>query len=142
MLARTSKVEWSGDLQTGGGQVSTESGAMDEVPFGFGSRFLDAPGSNPAELLAAAHGSCFATHLGLLLSQNGTPAESLEINCQVDLERVAETRVEFARSRIDVKATISNLTSQQFDTLLAEAAVDCPLSRAINIEVQATGSLI
>ena len=142
LKTRQSRVEWIGDLQNGGGQVTTESGAMSEVPFGFGSRFLDAPGSNPEELLAAAHGSCFATHLGLLLTQNGTPAESLDIDCEVELKQVGETRVEFTHSRINVQATVADISPHKFKTIVAEAANDCPMSRAINIDVRASGSLL
>ena len=142
MKTRHSTVEWIGDLTDGGGQVSTESGAMQEVPFGFGSRFLDAPGSNPEELLAAAHGSCFATHLGLLLAKQGTPAETLDIGCKVHLRQVAADRVEFASSSIDVRARIANLSDEMFQKIVAEAIVDCPLSRAFRIDVAATGTLV
>ena len=115
---------------------------MQEVPFGFGSRFLDAPGSNPEELLAAAHGSCFATHLGLLLAKQGTPAETLDIGCKVHLRQVAADRVEFASSSINVRARIANLSDEMFQKIVAEAIVDCPLSRAFRIDVAATGTLV
>ncbi len=135
MKTRKATIEWRGDLRSGGGQISSESGALFEKPFGFGSRFLDEPGTNPEELLAAAHASCLATHLAMLLSQNGTPAEEILIESAIHLARTGETRVELASSRIEIRCRVADLPNQHFQEIAREAVADCPMTRALKIQV-------
>jgi lipoyl-dependent peroxiredoxin len=135
MKTRRATVEWMGDLRNGGGQVTSQSGALKEKPFGFGSRFLDEPGTNPEELLAAAHASCLATHLAMLLSQNGTPPEELTITASIHLARTGESRVKLASSRLEIVCRVADLPDHRFQAIAREAATDCPMSRALDIEL-------
>lgn len=141
MKTRLANIEWVGDLTDGGGQITTESEALSEKPFGFGSRFLDEPGTNPEELLAAAHASCFATHLALLLAQNGTPLEELAISSSVQLDRIGESRVEISGTSMNLDCRVAHLTDDMFQEIVTEAAADCPMSRALRISLDVTARL-
>lgn len=142
MKNRKAMIEWIGNLHDGGGQITSESGALTEKPFGFGSRFLDEPGTNPEELLAAAHASCFATHLAHLLAQHGTPPETMEIASSIKLDRIGDTRVEISGAQFEVTCSVANLDEKSYQPIIDETSKDCPMSRALNIKVRVSASLV
>ncbi len=135
MRTRQAMVEWRGDLRNGGGQITSELGALSETPFGFGSRFLDEPGTNPEELLAAAHASCVATHLAMLLSRSDAPPEEMTVTSSIHLARTGESRVTIESSAIDIVCRVADLPDPHFQEIAGQAASECPMSRALNLRV-------
>lgn len=139
MTARTSSARWEGDLKGGNGKMALGSGAF-EGPFTFVSRFEDGPGTNPEELLAAAHAGCFSMSVANLLAQDGTPATSVETEATVHLERVdgapAITRV--------VLSTVGEVPGIDEATFVEKAEIAkgaCPVSKlfaSAEIELEVT----
>lgn len=124
---------WEGGLKSGGGHVSTESGVLHNVPYGFGTRFEGQKGSNPEELVGAAHAACFAMATSLMLEQAGVQGVEVEARSAVTLDTVDGG---FAITRAALTATVSGRADE---AVLRKAAEDakggCPISKLLNTEV-------
>jgi lipoyl-dependent peroxiredoxin len=133
-IHRTGSVSWTGGLKDGRGAISTQSGALAEYPYGFTSRFEGVAGSNPEELLAAAHAACFTMALTLILGEAGLKAERLDTKAVVLLE---QTDQGFAIPKIDLTltATIADIDDEKFQTLAGVAKANCPVSKLFNAEI-------
>jgi len=133
-IHRTGRVNWTGGLKDGRGAISTQSGALAEYPYGFSSRFEGVAGSNPEELLAAAHAACFTMALTLILGEAGLKAERLDTKAVVLLE---QTDQGFAIPKIDLTltATIAGIDDEKFQTLAGLAKANCPVSKLFNAEI-------
>ena len=140
MPKRTAKARWDGSLQEGNGTMRMVSGAY-EGPYSFQSRFEEGDGTNPEELIAAAHAGCFSMALSLELGRAGHSAESVETTATVHLDKVGEG---FGITRIDLdtRARVPGLPEDEFQAVAEAAKKGCPVSRALaavdSIELRAS----
>jgi osmotically inducible protein OsmC len=132
---------WSGGLKDGKGAISTASGAMKEYPYGFASRFEGKPGTNPEELIGAAHAGCFTMALSLILGEAKLTAEKMETTAEVTLDKVADG---FAISAVHLtlKAKIPGADQATFDALTAKAKAGCPVSKVLNATITLDATLL
>ena len=133
MAIRMAEAEWQGRLASGQGTMALGSGAF-EGRYSFGSRFGEEKGTNPEELIAAAHAGCFSMALSLQLSTAGMTAESINTTCTVTLDKV-DAGFAITESRLDVKVKIPGGDKAKFDQAAAEAKAGCPLSKVINAKI-------
>lgn len=129
-INRTGSAQWAGGLKDGKGKISTQSGALSDYPYGFASRFEGVPGTNPEELIGAAHAGCFTMALSLILGEAGFTAEAMETKAKVTLEQVPDG---FAISAIalSLKGTVPGLDLAGFTELANKAKAGCPVSKAL-----------
>jgi osmotically inducible protein OsmC len=129
-MQRTATAQWKGNLREGSGTLSTQSGAISALPYTFKGRFVDEAGksgTNPEELIAAAHAGCFAMQLSAFLADNGTPAAELNATAAVTL--VPGTGI--TGSALLVTAKVFGIDPAKFDELAQRAKLECPVSRAL-----------
>jgi osmotically inducible protein OsmC len=140
-IKRKGSAVWSGGLKDGRGAISTESGALSSYPYGFATRFEGVRGSNPEELIGAAHASCFTMALSLILGEAKLTAEKMETTAEVMLEQVPEG---FAITTIHLTLTakIPGADDKTFQELAAKAKVGCPVSKVLKgAEISLTATL-
>jgi osmotically inducible protein OsmC len=125
---------WKGGLKDGGGTISTESGALKEAPYGFKARFENGPGTNPEELIGAAHAGCFSMALSLMLGEAGLTAEKIETHADVTLEKVGDGFA-ITKSRLTVTARIPGADNAKFQELATKAKLGCPVSKLFKAEI-------
>ncbi|HAF41531.1 MAG TPA: OsmC family peroxiredoxin [Sphingobium sp.] len=140
-INRSGSAVWTGGLKDGKGAISTQSGALDAYPYGFATRFEGMPGSNPEELIAAAHASCFTMALSLILGEAGLTAEKMETNAVVTLEQ-QEGGFAVTASRLTLKATIPGADDETFQDLAAKAKANCPISKLLKAEISLDAELL
>lgn len=130
-ISRHATAHWEGDLKTGKGQLSTpQSGLMENTRYAFSSRFGDEKGTNPEELIAAAHAGCFTMALSAKLSEAGYPPSSLDTRAEVDLSMDGGPK--FSQIRLKVKAVVPGIDVSKFKALSEDAKVNCPVSKALS----------
>ena len=130
-ISRHATAHWEGDLKTGKGQLSTpQSGLMDKTRYGFNSRFGDEKGTNPEELIAAAHAGCFTMALSAKLTDAGFPPTSLDTRAEVDLSM--ENGPAFSQIRLKVKGVVPGIEAAKFQELAKDAERNCPVSKALS----------
>jgi osmotically inducible protein OsmC len=127
-MKRNAQAKWQGDLKTGTGTISTASGTLSNTPYSFHSRFEEGKGTNPEELLAAAHAGCFTMALSAQLAEAGFKADSLETTCTVTLEKT-EGGFSITESHLDLKARVPGATQEAFDKATQAAKAGCPVSK-------------
>ncbi|UZW55294.1 OsmC family protein [Sphingobium sp. JS3065] len=140
-INRSGSAVWSGGLKDGKGAISTQSGALDAHPYGFAMRFEGVPGTNPEELIAAAHASCFTMALSLILGEAGLTAEKMETNAVVTLEQ-QEGGFVITASKLSLKAAIPGADDARFQELAAKAKANCPVSKLLNAEISLDAELL
>ncbi|MEG5633130.1 OsmC family protein [Enterobacter bugandensis] len=125
---------WSGDIKRGKGTVSTESGVLNQQPYGFNTRFEGEKGTNPEELIGAAHAACFSMALSLMLGEAGYTADSLDTTADVSLDK---TDGGFAITKVALqsKVTVPGIAPQQFDGIIQKAKAGCPVSQLLKAEI-------
>jgi osmotically inducible protein OsmC len=125
---------WSGDIKRGKGTVSTESGVLDQQPYGFNTRFEGEKGTNPEELIGAAHAACFSMALSLMLGEAGYTADSIDTTADVSLDK---TDGGFAITKVALKSkvTVPGIAPQQFDGIIQKAKAGCPVSQLLKAEI-------
>ncbi|WP_404349973.1 OsmC family protein [Enterobacter hormaechei] len=125
---------WSGDIKRGKGTVSTESGVLNQQPYGFNTRFEGEKGTNPEELIGAAHAACFSMALSLMLGEAGYTADSIDTTADVSLDK---TDSGFAISKVALqsKVTVPGIAPQQFDGIIQKAKAGCPVSQLLKAEI-------
>jgi lipoyl-dependent peroxiredoxin len=133
-MKRTASAQWNGGLKDGKGTVSTESGVLKQTPYSFSMRFEGQPGTNPEELIAAAHASCFSMALSAELGKAGLTAESIRTSAVVTLENVT-TGWTVTESHLDVNVKIPGADKAKFDAAAADAKAGCPISRLLNTKI-------
>lgn len=129
MAARTGSAEWLGDLKDGSGTLKVGEGVF-EGAFTFGSRFEDGAGTNPEELLAAAHAACFSMSLGKILAEHGHPAEYVRTTASVSLRQI-DGKATIATIELNTEGSVPNIDQQHFEFHAGEAKDGCILSRAL-----------
>jgi lipoyl-dependent peroxiredoxin len=132
---------WTGGIKDGRGAISTVSGALQGAPYGFSSRFEGRPGTNPEELIGAAHAGCFTMALSLILGEAGLTAEKMETKAEVTLDKVGDG---FAITAIhlDLQAKIPGADKAKFEELANKAKVGCPVSKVLNTNITLTATLL
>jgi osmotically inducible protein OsmC len=139
-MVRKASAVWKGSLKEGKGTISTESGALSNTPYSFATRFEGVRGTNPEELIGAAHAGCFTMALSAQLGEAGITAESLETSAAVTLEKV-EAGWTITKIHLDVSARIPGADQAAFDKAAAKAKAGCPISRLLKAEITMTAKL-
>ena len=131
---------WKGSLKEGGGTISTETGVLKNAPYGFKARFEDGPGTNPEELIGAAHAACFSMALSLGLGNAGFTAESIQTEAAVRLEKVGDG---FAITHSDLVcvAKIPNIDDRTFQQIAEQTKAGCPVSKVLNAQISLDAAL-
>jgi len=129
-MIRTAQARWSGELQTGKGNVKLGSGAF-EGPYSFGTRFEGAQGTNPEELLGAAHAGCFSMALGFALQKAGHVAESVETTASVHLDK-SDAGFSIAKIQLRTRAKVAGISAADFAKLAEDTKTGCIVSRALS----------
>jgi osmotically inducible protein OsmC len=132
---------WSGGIKDGKGAISTKSGALKEYPYGFASRFEGKPGTNPEELIGAAHAGCFTMALSLILGEAGLTAEKMETQADVTLEKQADGFA-ITAVHLTLKAKIPGADDAKFQELAAKAKAGCPVSKLFKTNITLDAMLV
>ena len=135
-MKRHATAHWTGGLKDGNGSISSESSVLNQTPYSFAKRFGDEPGTNPEELIAAAHAGCFTMALSGQLSNQSLTAESLDTRADVTLDKT-DSGFAITKIHLDVTAKIPGATQEQFNDAAQNAKKGCPVSRlfANNAEI-------
>lgn len=139
-MQRIASAKWQGDLKTGTGTVSMASGTLSNTPYSFHSRFEQGQGTNPEELLAAAHAGCFTMALSGQLTKLGLKADSLETTCTISLEQ-GEGGFSITESHLELTANVPGATAEQFETATQNAKAGCPVSKLYNTKITLNAKL-
>jgi osmotically inducible protein OsmC len=133
-MKRKASAVWQGGLKDGKGSISTDSGVLQQTQYSFGTRFEEGVGTNPEELIAAAHAGCFSMALSGQLGAAGLEAQSIETSAAVTLENVA-SGWEVTKIHLDVVARIPGADQVAFDTAAKNAKEGCPISKLLKAEI-------
>jgi osmotically inducible protein OsmC len=139
-MQRKASAVWQGGLKDGRGTLSADSGVFAQTPYSFGTRFESAPGTNPEELLAAAHAGCFTMALSAQLGNAGMTAERLETTATITLEKVGDG-FSITRSHLDLVARVPGADRQKFEAAVKAAETGCPVSKLFKTEISVTSRL-
>ena len=134
MPTRSATARYDGLGREGKGSVSTQSGVVAHSPYGFGTRFGEEPGTNPEELLAAAHASCFTMALSFALAGAGHSAGQLETSCKVTVDKQGDGFA-ITKSALALTASVDGIEGDEFRRIADEAKAGCPLSKVLNCEI-------
>ncbi len=140
-MQRTASAVWKGGLKDGKGTVSTASGVLSNTQYSFGTRFEQGTGTNPEELIAAAHAGCFAMALSAQLGEAGLVAETIEVSARVTLEKVAAGWT-VTKSHLELAAKIPGADAAAFEKAAQSAKAGCPISRLLNAEITLNARLV
>src|SRR5437879_504851 len=133
-MIRKASARWDGGLKDGKGVVSAQSGAFKNLPYTFATRFEDKPGTNPEELIAAAHAGCFSMALSAELGKAGLTPESIETTAEVTMEPV-DGKPTVTRSHLRTRVRLPGADQAKFDSAAAAAKAGCPISRLLNTNI-------
>jgi lipoyl-dependent peroxiredoxin len=128
-MKRIANATWQGGLKDGRGTFGVGSGVLRDLPFDFGKRFADEPGTNPEELIAAAHASCFSMAFSAQLGERGITPQAIETTCTITFENLTLTR-----SLLQTRVVAPGADAVQVDEAAAAAKAGCPISRVLNLE--------
>lgn len=133
-MKKTASAHWQGGIKDGKGTISTQSGALKNAPYGFNTRFEGQPGTNPEELLGAAHAGCFSMALSKELGEAGMTAESIETSAEVTLDK-QDGSFAITAVHLTLKARIPGADRAAFEKAVAIAKNGCPVSKVLNAEI-------
>lgn len=133
--------KWQGGLKDGKGAITTKSGALSDYPYGFASRFEGKPGTNPEELIGAAHAGCFTMALSLILSEAGFTAEEMNTKAEITLEKQADGFA-ITKSHLILRAKIPGIDAATFKELTGKAEKGCPVSKLLKAEISLDAELV
>jgi osmotically inducible protein OsmC len=139
-MQRKASAVWHGGLKTGKGQLSSASGVLNQTPYSFGTRFEQGAGTNPEELIAAAHAGCFAMALSAQLENAGMTAEKLEVAATVKLEKL-DSGWAVTESHLDLAAHIPGADPDKFGAAAEAAKAGCPISKLLNARITLSARL-
>lgn len=134
MTTRKASALWKGNLKDGSGTISTESGVLSNSQYGFKSRFESGKGTNPEELIGAAHAGCFSMALSLILQEAGFTADKIETHAAITLDKVADGFA-ITSSHLEVTAKIPGVDAAKFQELADKAKVGCPISKVLDTKI-------
>ncbi|CAM4107667.1 OsmC family protein [Flavobacterium weaverense] len=135
-MKRNATAVWNGSLKEGDGKISTQSTTLQDTQYSFKSRFEEGVGTNPEELIAAAHAGCFTMQLSAYLTEEGFEVGSIETKCDIDL-------VDFTviSSHLTVNASVKGISDEAFQQQVTKAEKNCPISKLLNAEISTTATL-
>ena len=133
--------KWQGGLKDGKGAISTKSGALSEYPYGFASRFEGKPGTNPEELIGAAHAGCFTMALSLILGEAGFTAQEMNTKAEITLVK-REDGFAVTKSALTLRASIPGIDAAKFQELAGKAEKGCPISKLLKCEITLDAALV
>ncbi len=139
-MKKTGSAHWSGDIKNGKGSISTETGVLKEAPYGFKSRFEDGPGTNPEELIGAAHAACYSMALSLGLGEADLTADSIDTTAAVTLEKDGDG-FKISAVHLTCKAKVPNADAATFDKIAKATKDGCPVSKVLNADITLDASL-
>jgi len=140
MTVNRASARYEGFGKEGKGSITTKSGVLDKQPYGFGTRFEGLPGTNPEELIAAAHAACFTMALSFGLARAGYTGETLETSAAVTLDQV-EGGFEISQSALTLTAKVPGIDADEFAKIAKEAEMNCPVSKLLDCEITLEHSL-
>jgi osmotically inducible protein OsmC len=140
-MKRSASARWAGSLKDGKGTISTESGVLVKTQYSFGTRFENGPGTNPEELIAAAHAGCFSMALSGQLGGAGLTAESIDTSATVSFEKL-EAGWTVTEVHLKLKAKVPGADKAAFETAAANAKAGCPISRLLNAKITLEAELV
>ena len=140
-MKRTASAQWRGDLKSGKGALSAPSGVLSTTPYSFQTRFEDAKGTNPEELLAAAHAGCFSMALSAQLAGAGLTAESIDTTCTISLEKLPDGFA-ITESHLELEAKVPGATAEAFDKAVQAAKTGCPVSKLYKTNITLNSKLL
>ena len=132
---------WSGGIKDGKGAISTRSGALQEYPYGFASRFEGKPGSNPEELIGAAHAACFTMALSLILGEAGFKADALDTTARVTLDKLDDGYA-ITAIHLTLKGKVPGADQATFESLAGKAKAGCPVSKLFKAPITLEATLV
>ena len=136
-MKRTSTANWRGTGKDGKGTLSSASAVLNNTQYSFNSRFAEGIGTNPEELIAAAHAGCFAMKLSFSLNEGGFTADDLTVSCTITLENGSITE-----SHLILKGKVPGISREKFDACTADAKANCPVSKVLNTKITLEASLV
>jgi osmotically inducible protein OsmC len=139
-MVKKGSAVWKGAIKEGGGTISTETGVLRDAPYGFKSRFENGPGTNPEELIGAAHAACFSMAFSLMLGNAGLTPERIATEAAVTLDKVGEG-FEITKVHLTMRAKIPGATDAQFQEIANKAKVGCPVSKLLKAQVTMDATL-
>jgi len=137
-MKRNATAVWQGSGKEGKGNLTTQSTTLNNTQYSFGSRFAEGVGTNPEELIAAAHSGCFTMKLSFNIDEAGFTAEKLETKCEINLD---PSKGEIVESHLTLTATVPGLSKEKFDELVADAEKNCPISKLLNTKITVDATL-
>jgi osmotically inducible protein OsmC len=140
-MKRTASAVWQGSLKAGKGSLTAPGGALKNTEYSFGSRFESGAGTNPEELIAAAHSGCFAMALSAELGKAGFTPDKLEVTAEVSLDQVPPAGWTVTASHLVLKAKIPGIDAAKFNEIAAAAKAGCPISRLLKAEITLDATL-
>lgn len=140
-MKKTASAVWQGGLKDGKGQISTESGALEQAPYGFNTRFEGTPGTNPEELIGAAHAGCFSMALSMMLGEAGFTPERIDTHAEVSLDKQADGFA-ITAVHLTLKATVPGASEAQFQEIANKAKAVCPVSKVLNATISLDATLL
>ena len=140
-IKRHASAKWQGSGKEGSGSLTTQSGVLQATPYGFNARFGDGKGTNPEELIAAAHAGCFSMATAFQLSGAGHPPESMECDANLTMEQIPGG-FKSASIHLTLKAKVPGLDDAKFQELARGAKENCPVSKVLNAEITLDAKLI
>jgi osmotically inducible protein OsmC len=135
-MIRNATAVWNGSGKEGNGQLTTQSTVLKDTQYSYLSRFENGVGTNPEELVAAAHAGCFTMKLSFVLGEAGFTPEKLETKCDITFENGAVTK-----SHLTVTGKVPGITKEKFDEAVKNAEQNCPISKLLNTQISAEGTL-
>ncbi|MEP6645844.1 MAG: OsmC family protein [Saprospiraceae bacterium] len=136
-MKRTATANWKGTGKEGSGKLQTQSGVLNDHQYSYKTRFEDGIGTNPEELIAAAHAGCFSMKLSFVLNAAGFTPDNIDTKCTITLEGGAITE-----SHLDVTATVPGVDAEKFAECVADAKANCPVSKVLNANISIEAKLV
>ena len=136
-MKRNATAVWKGSIKEGAGTISTQSTVLNNAQYSFKTRFEDGVGTNPEELVAAAHSGCFSMQLSAFVTEAGHEIESIQTKCDIDFQNGS-----IVSSHLTVEAKIAGISNDEFQELVTKAEKNCPISKLLNTEITSTATLV
>ena len=140
-IKKTASAHWEGDVKTGIGSISTETGVLNKAPYGFKARFEGGKGTNPEELIGAAHAGCFSMALSMILGEAGLKPDSIDTQAEVSLDKV-EGGYGITAVHLTLKAKVPGASQAQFEEATKKAKEGCPESKVLNAKITLDATLV
>ncbi len=136
-MKRNATAVWEGSLKEGNGKISTQSNVLSNTQYSFKTRFEQGNGTNPEELIAAAHAGCFTMQLTAYINEAGFRVASIETKCDIDFQDGS-----VVSSHLNVIARVDEISTEKFQELVKKAETNCPISRLLNTEISSNATLV